>query len=408
MPDTYTYKVRDKQGRLLEGSLEADSTTLVANKLRQLGYVPLAIDKKANAGLSKELRIPGLSRKNKVKLKDLAVFNRQFATMVDSGLSLLRSLNILAAQTESKALAAVIADVRMDVEKGASLSQAMGRHPKVFSRLYIAMIRAGETGGALDQTLLQLADTLEKQVELKHKIKSAMTYPIAVLCLVLMIVTAMLLFIVPMFKGMYHDLGGTLPLPTRVLLLVSSIMVKAMPIVVLLIVGAVIGFKKWIETDKGRAIFDRFKLKMPVFGKLVHKTALTRFARTLASLLRSGVPILESLEITSDTVGNTVASKAVKDVQDGVKQGEPIARRMEQHAIFPPMVTQMLAVGEETGAVDTMLDKTAEFYEQEVEATVASLTSLLEPLLIVVLGGAVGTMVISLYMPMFNIIKLIK
>jgi type IV pilus assembly protein PilC len=407
MPETYLYKVRDKQGKVLEGSLEADSTTLVANKLRQMGYVPLAIDRKGGGGLKKELSIPGFGV-NKVKLKDLAVFNRQFATMIDSGLSLLRSLNILAEQTESKALANVVGEVRQDVEKGSSLSQAMGRHPKVFSRLYIAMVRAGETGGALDQTLLQLADTLEKQVELKHKIKSAMTYPIAVLALVLLIVTAMLLFIVPMFKGLYADLGGTLPLPTRLLLVVSSVLVKAMPIVILGMVGSVFLFKRWIETEKGRAVFDAFKLKVPVFGKLVHKTALTRFSRTLASLLRSGVPILESLEITSDTVGNTVASRAVKDVQDGVKQGEPIARRMEQHKIFPPMVVQMLAVGEETGAVDTMLDKIGEFYEQEVEATVTALTSLLEPALIVVLGGAVGGMVISLYMPMFNIIKLIK
>jgi len=407
MAETYLYKVRDKQGKVLEGSLEADSTTLVANKLRQMGYVPLAIDKKASGGLQKELKLPGMGG-GKVKLKDLAVFNRQFATMINSGLSLLRALNILAEQTESKALAAVINEVRQDVEKGASLSQAMGRHPKVFSRLYIAMIRAGETGGVLDQTLLQLADTLEKQVELKHKIKSAMTYPVAVLALVLLIVTAMLIFIVPMFKGLYSELGGTLPVPTRILLAVSSIMVKAMPVFIIGMVAAVFGFKRWIETEKGRDAFDAFKLKVPVFGKLVHKTALVRFSRTLASLLRSGVPILESLEITSDTVGNTVAAKAIKDVQDGVKQGEPIARRMEQHAIFPAMTTQMLAVGEETGAVDTMLDKIGEFYEQEVEATVAALTSLLEPALIVVLGGAVGGMVVSLYMPMFNIIKLIQ
>ena len=408
MAETYVYKVRDKQGKVLEGSLEADSTTLVANKLRQLGYVPLAIDKKAGGGLKKEMKIPGFGGGKKVKMKDLAVFNRQFATMIDSGLSLLRALNILAEQTESKALCVIIGEVRSDVEKGSSLSQAMGRHPKVFNRLYIAMVRAGETGGALDQTLLQLADTLEKQVELKHKIKSAMTYPVAVLALVLCIVTAMLLFIVPMFKGLYADLGGTLPLPTRLLLLVSSVLVKAFPIVIVGIIVSVFLFKRWIETDKGRDVFDAFKLKVPVFGKLVHKTALTRFSRTLASLLRSGVPILESLEITSDTCGNTVASKAIRDVQDGVKQGEPIARRMEQHAIFPPMVTQMLAVGEETGAVDTMLDKIGEFYEQEVEATVTALTSLLEPALIVVLGGAVGGMVVSLYMPMFNIIKLIK
>jgi type IV pilus assembly protein PilC len=407
MPDTYLYKVRDRQGKVLEGTLEADSTTLVANKLRQMGYVPLAIDKKNTGGLKKELSIPGLGSA-KIKMKDLAVFNRQFATMINSGLSLLRALNILAEQTESKALAKIVTEVRQDVEKGSSLSQAMGRHPKAFNRLYIAMVRAGETGGLLDQTLLQLADTLEKQVELKHKVKSAMTYPVAVLALVLMIVTAMLLFIVPMFKNLYHDLGGTLPLPTRLLLMVSSVMVTAMPIVIVTLVVGVFGFKRWIETDKGRAAFDAFKLKVPVFGKLVHKTALTRFSRTLASLLRSGVPILESLEITADTVGNTVARRAVLDVQEGVKQGEPLARRMEQHKIFPPMVTQMLAVGEETGAVDTMLDKMGEFYEQEVEATVAALTSLLEPALIVVLGGAVGGMVISLYMPMFNIIKLIK
>src|SRR5581483_6591133 len=329
MPDTYLYKVRDRQGKVLEGSLEADSTTLVANRLRQMGYVPLAIDKKACGALQRELSIPGLGA-NRIKMKDLAVFNRQFATMINSGLSLLRSLNILAEQTESKALANIINEVRQDVERGSSLSQAMARHPKAFNRLYIAMVRAGETGGVLDQTLLQLADTLEKQVELKHKIKSAMTYPIAVLALVLLIVTAMLLFIVPMFKGLYNDLGGTLPLPTRVLLAVSSIMVKAFPVVLILMAAAVFGFKRWIQTDKGRAIFDAFKLKVPVFGKLVHKTALTRFSRTLASLLRSGVPILESLEITSDTVGNTVAARAVLDVQEGVKQGEPIARRMEQ------------------------------------------------------------------------------
>jgi type IV pilus assembly protein PilC len=407
MAETYLYKVRDRQGKVLEGSLEADSTTLVANRLRQMGYVPLAIDKKAGGALQKELKIPGLGA-SRIKIKDLAVFNRQFATMINSGLSLLRSLNILAEQTESKALANIINEVRQDVERGSALSQAMARHPKAFNRLYIAMVRAGETGGVLDQTLLQLADTLEKQVELRHKVKSAMTYPIAVLALVLLILTAMLLFIVPMFKNLYADLGGTLPLPTRVLLAVSTIMTHTFPFLLVGAIVAVVLFRRWINTDAGRAVWDAFKLKVPVFGSLVHKTAVTRFARTLASLLRAGVPILESLEITSDTVGNNVARNAVKDVQEGVKQGEPIARRMEQHKIFPPMVTQMLAVGEETGAVDTMLDKVGEFYEQEVESTVASLTSLLEPMLIVVLGGTVGAMVISLYMPMFNIIKLIK
>ena len=404
MAETYTYKVRDKAGKVLQGSIEADSTTLVANKLRQMGYVPLAIDKKATGGVKKELHL----FKPKVKMKELAVFSRQFATMINSGLSLLRSLSILEEQTESKTLGAILKEVRTDVEKGSSLSQALARHPKCFNRLYVAMVRAGETGGVLDSVLLQLSDTIEKQVELKQKIKAALTYPVAVLCLVLLIVTAMLLFVVPTFKGIYGDLGGTLPLPTRVLLTISESLKKFFPLVVIADIGFVFAFKRWIETDKGRGIWDAFKLKVPVFGGLVHKTALTRFSRTLASLLRAGVPILESMEITSETVGNTVVSNVVKDVQEGVKQGEPIAKRLGEHSVFPPMVTQMLAVGEETGAVDTMLDKVGEFYEQEVEATVDSLTSLLEPLLIMVLGGAVGGMVVALYMPMFNVIKLVK
>ena len=405
MSDTYTYKVRDKQGKILQGSLDADSTTLVANKLRQMGYVPLAIDKKDTGGLKTELKLPGAG---KPKIKDIAVFSRQFAVMIDSGLSLLRALYILEDQTENKVLGGIVGEVRQDVEKGTSLSQALARHPKTFNRLYISMVRSGETGGNLDSVLVQLADTIEKQVELRQKIKSAMTYPVAVLCLVILILTAMLVFIVPTFKSLYDDLGGTLPLPTRILLLVSSLMVKLLPLVVLAVAGAIYAFKRWIEGEKGRAVWDRFKLRVPVFGKLVRLIALTRFSKTLAALLRSGVPILESLEITADTVGNTVVAKAVKDVQEGVKQGEPVAKRLESHPVFPPMVVQMLAVGEETGAVDTMLEKVGDFYEREVEATVDALTSLLEPLLIVVLGGAVGSMVISLYMPMFNIIKLIK
>ena len=405
MADTYTYKVRDKQGKILQGSLDADSTTLVANKLRQMGYVPIAIDKKAGSGLKTELKLPG---SGKPKIKDIAVFSRQFAVMIDSGLSLLRALYVLEDQTENKTLAKVIGEVRQDVEKGSALSQALGRHPKIFSRLYVSMVKAGETGGVLDKVLVQLADTIEKQVELRQKIKSAMTYPVAVLALVVLILTAMLIFIVPTFKDLYADLGGTLPLPTRLLLAISSVMVKGLPVVLVAVTGFVFAFKRWIESEKGRAIWDRFKLRVPVFGKLARLIALTRFSKTLAALLHAGVPILESLEITSDTVGNTVVATAVKDVQDGVKQGEPIAKRLENHPVFPPMVVQMLSVGEETGAVDTMLDKVGDFYEREVEATVESLTSLLEPLLICVLGGAVGAMVVSLYMPMFNIIKLIK
>jgi type IV pilus assembly protein PilC len=403
--ETFNYKVRDKQGRMLEGTLDAESTTLVANKLRQMGYTPVQIDKKQTGGLSKELSLFG---PRKPKMKDISVFSRQFATMINSGLSLLRSLYILEEQTENKFFAGVIADVRQDVEKGSSLSQALAKHPKVFTKLYVSMVRSGEIGGVLDSVLLRLADTIEKQVELRQKIKSAMTYPVAVLCLVLCIVAAMLLFIVPIFKGLYDDLGGTLPLPTRLLLVVSSVMTKALPLIILAGVGAAFLFRRWINTPKGRAAWDAFKLKVPVFGGLVQKTALTRFSSTLSALLRSGVPILEALEIVSDTVSNAVMAKAVRDVQTAVKGGEALHRPLMNHKVFPPMVVQMMAVGEETGALDEMLEKIGKFYEAEVEATVDALTSLLEPALIVVLGGAVGGMVISLYMPMFNIIKLIK
>src|SRR5947207_12835173 len=222
MPDTYQYKVRDRQGKLLEGSLEADSTTLVANRLRQMGYIPLAIDKKDDTGFQKEIKLP-FGQGKRVKLKDIAVFSRQFATMINSGLSLLRSLYILADQTDNKLLAAVLNQVRQDVEKGSSLSQALARHPKTFSRLYVAMVRAGETGGVLDSVLLQLAETIEKQVELRRKVKSAMTYPVVVFALVLMIVTAMLLFVIPMFQDIYKQLGGKLPAPTQLLITISKI-----------------------------------------------------------------------------------------------------------------------------------------------------------------------------------------
>lgn len=404
MPDTFMYKVRDKQGAIVEGELDADNTTVVAAKLREMGYIPISIDKKDTGGLKTDISLFG----NRVKLKDLAIFSRQFATMINSGLSLLRSLNILAEQTESKALQEVIKDVRNDVETGGSLSTALEKHPKVFNDLYVAMIRAGETGGNLDSTLLRIAETIESSVALRQKIKSAMTYPVVVFIMVLLIVSAMLIFVVPMFKKLYTELGGDLPAPTKILIGASEIVANFWWLLIILGVGAYIGLKAWTRTERGRMIFDAFKIKVPIFGPLVHKVALSRFTRTLAELIRSGVPILESLDIVSQTVGNKVLSVAISDVQESVREGESIARPLLDHSVFPPMVVQMIAVGEETGAMDTMLSKIADFYDQEVEAAVESLTSLIEPLLIAVMGMAVGGMVISLYMPMFNIINLIK
>jgi type IV pilus assembly protein PilC len=391
---------------MIEGSLEAESTALVANKLRQMGYVPIAIDKKQTTGVRREIHIPG--RGKRIKLKDVSIFSRQFATMIDSGLTMLRSLQILGMQTESKPLAAVIGQIRQDVENGSSLSQAFAHHPKVFNKLYVAMVRSGESGGVLDEVLLQLADTIEKQVELRRKVRSAMTYPLVVLALVIVILTVMLVFIVPLFKGFYKSLNGQLPLMTRMLITTSNWVVKLFPLIIIAGGLLLFAFRRWIATENGRSRWDVFKLRVPVFGELVHKTALARFSRTFGVLLRSGVPILEALEITKETAGNTVVARGLEDVQAGVKMGEPIARPLEAHKVFPPMVTQMIAVGEESGALDTLLEKIATFYDQEVEATVNALTSLLEPLMIVVLGGAVGTMVIALYLPMFNVIKLIK
>ena len=408
MATTFAYKVRDQTGKLIEGELEADDATLVVGKLRQMGYTPIAVEAQS-AGKMKlkgDIKIPGLGAR--VKMKDVAVFSRQFAVMINSGLSLIRSLAILAEQTENKELARVVGEVRLDVEKGVSLSAAISKQPKVFSRLYIAMVRSGEVGGVLDAVLMRLADTIESQVELRRKVKSAMTYPVVALSICILISAAMLLFIVPQFKAIYVDLGGELPLPTRVLISLSD-MLKSYFLIVFLLVGVgVYLFKRWIKTEQGRIKFDALKLRMPVMGLLVRKTALARFSRTLAALTRSGVGILEALDIVAETAGNETVAIALRETQSAVKRGDTLARPLEQHEVFPAMVTQMIAVGEETGALDEMLDKIADFYDQEVTATVDALTSLIEPLMIVVMGTIVGGMVISLYLPMFNIIKLIK
>jgi len=406
MPETFAYKVRDKAGKLVEGQLEAENAQLVVSKLRSMGYVPIEIEQQGAKSLSRDLKIPFLS--DRIKLKDVAVFSRQFATMINSGLSMLRSLYILAEQTESKPLAAVVNQVRLDVERGSSLSAALAKHPKAFNRLFVAMVRAGEAGGVLDSVLQRLATTIEKQVELRRKVKSAMTYPAVVSLLVLLLVTAMLLFVIPMFQNIYKSLGGKLPMPTQVLIDVSNVVRHLWFVVFAAEAAAVYAFRKWINSEEGRKRWDTIKLKMPVFGGLARKTALARFGRTLSALVRAGVPILESLDIVCETSGNWVVAQAVRDTQQQVKRGEPLSRRLEDHDVFPPMVVQMMAVGEETGALDEMLDKIADFYDQEVEATVNALTSLIEPILIVVMGVVIGGMIISLYLPMFDVINLIK
>ena len=403
---TYEYKVRDRSGGLKTGKLDAESQSQVATKLKSMGYAPVSITQ-ANARISKELKIPGFGKK-KVKLKDLAVFSRQFATMVNSGLSLLRALNILTEQTESKELARVLGDVRNDIETGNSLSSGMAKHPDVFPPLMVNMCKAGEVGGFLDSVMLQIANNYEAEVRLRGKVKSAMTYPVVVLCIAVLAVIGMLLFIVPTFQGLFETLGGTLPAPTRVLVALSAgLKLFIVPFIILVIVGLSV-WKKIKRTARVRNIVDPLKLKLPVFGQLFRKIALTRFSRNLGTMMQSGVPILQSLDIVADTTGNVVLERATRAVQESVRTGEALATPLLQHPVFPPMVVQMMAVGEETGALDTMLAKIAEFYDQEVESTTESLTALIEPLMIAFLGGIVGSMIVALYMPIFKIFDLIK
>jgi type IV pilus assembly protein PilC len=403
MPATFDYKVRDKTGALVTGQLVGDNEAIVMTRLRQMGLTPIRV-KQASTGLKMEINL----RPGRVKLKQIAVFCRQFATMVNSGLPILRALSILTDQTESKELAKVLFAVRAGVENGSSLSAAMAEHPKAFNALFISMVKAGETGGVLDDVLLSLADQIEREVELRRQIKSAMTYPIVVVALVTLILAAMLLFVVPQFETIYSSLGGTLPLPTRMLLSVSRAVRTYWYIVLLGAVVASFLFRRYKKTEAGRARVDAVKIRIPIFGPLFHKVALARFASTLGMLLRSGVPILQALDNVNETVNNRVIGDAVDDVKTSVREGESIAKPLGRHKVFTPMVVQMMAVGEETGAVDTMLDKVAEFYNSEVTATVEAMTSLIEPLLIAVIGAAVGAAVIALYMPMFSVINLLE
>jgi type IV pilus assembly protein PilC len=400
---TFEYKVRDKAGKLTTGKLAAENQTQVASKLKQMGYAPVSITQ-TNGGMSKEIQL----RKKKVSLKDLAVFSRQFATMINSGLSLLRALNILVEQTESKELARVLGEVRNEIETGGSLSSGMAKHPEAFPPLMVNMCKAGEVGGFLDQVLLQIAENYEAEVKLRGKVKAAMTYPVVVFVMAILMCLVMLIFIVPVFATMFEGLGAQLPLPTRILVGLSALLKLLAPVLVVAGIAGIVTWGKVKRKDQVRNVVDPLKLKMPVFGPLFAKIALSRFARNLGTMMKSGVPILQSLDIVADTTGNVVLARAIRDVQDSVRQGEALARPLVNHPVFPPMVVQMMAVGEDTGALDTMLMKIADFYDQEVEATTEALTALIEPLMIAFLGAVVGAMIVALYMPIFAVFDLIE
>ncbi|GEN78848.1 type II secretion system F family protein [Actinotalea fermentans] len=403
---TFEYAVRDKSGKVVKGRIEANNAAAVANRLRTMGMAPISVDEVQTGALQREIKIPGLS--DRIKLRDLSIMARQLATMINSGLSLLRALSILAEQTENKALARILAQVRTDVETGSALSASLAKHQDTFPPLMVNMVRAGEVGGFLDQVLLSIAANFESEVRLRGKIKSAMTYPVVVFVIAILAVIGMLLFIVPVFADMFAGLGGELPPLTQVLVAMSAVLkVGIVPLIV-----AVIAFAVWWGRNKNspavRERVDPLKLKAPVFGPLAQKIAISRFTRNFGTMIRAGVPILQALEIVGATSGNVVIERAAKAVQDSVRTGQSLSGPLAQHPVFPPMVVQMIAVGEDTGALDAMLEKIAEFYDQEVEATTESLTSLIEPLMIAVLGGIIGFMVIALYMPIFGVFDLIE
>ena len=404
---TFDYKVRDQHGNLVRGKIEADSVPLVATRLREMGYLPIEIKAPAAINLRGDIEIPGLT--TRVKLKEIAVMSRQLSTMVTAGLTLVRALSVLADQLDSKPLCTALLAVRNELEQGRSFSAALEQHPKIFSPLYVSMVKAGEIGGQLDTVLAKLATMIEKQVELRSKIRSAMYYPAFVLFVVIAVMAALMIFVVPTFKHLYATLHGTLPLPTKIVIHVSNIIASVWSLAVIFAIGAaVFGVRHAIRTDRGRHIFDALKLRPPVFGPLAHKIALARCAGTLSSMIGAGVGIIEALDITADNVGNVIIADALRGSISGVREGQPLAATLSAYDVMPRMLTQMIDTGEESGAVAEMLDKVATFYDGEVSTMVASLTSLIEPMIIVFMGLCVGTVVISMYLPMFKYVTLIK
>lgn len=403
----YAYTGRDTKGKVVSGKLEAPSESAAVSRLRTMSISPIDVRPSvAGTGLQMEINI-GFLQKN-VKIKDLAVMSRQMATMVSSGLSLLKTLTILSEQTENKKLRESLNQVRTQVETGSSLSEALLRQPTIYPPLMIHLVRAGETGGFLDQALVSVANTFEKDVKLRSTIKSAMTYPVVVLAMAVVGVIAMLVFIVPVFEQMFTNLGSELPVPTQILVVISKNMVWIVPLLVVSAVVFSVWWRKNKHEPKVRKVVDSAKLKLPVFGQLFRKIAIARFARNFSTMTKSGVPILQSLAIVGETSGNWVIEEAMHKVQESVRVGRSVAAPLMEEPVFPSMVSQMVAVGEDSGSMETMLAKIADFYDDEVQSTTEQLTSLIEPLLIAVLGVVIGGMIVALYLPMFSIFDQIK
>jgi type IV pilus assembly protein PilC len=398
---TFAYTGKTIGGEVRKGNIDAQTLAQATAALRRQQIVPSSITEKKGGLGAIELKIPGLG--GRVKTKELVIFTRQFATMIDAGLPLVQCLDILASQQENKEFKRVLGEVKSSVEGGSTFADALKKHPKVFDNLFVNLVAAGEVGGILDTILNRLSNFMEKAEKLKGKIKGALTYPIAVIIIALLVVSGLLIWIVPVFEDMFAGFGQALPAPTQLVVSLSNALQNSWYIILGVIAGTIVGLRQAYKTERGRLIMDGIFLKLPVFGDLLRKTAVARFTRTLGTMLSSGVPILEALEIVAKTAGNVVIENSVMKARKSLSEGKTLAEPLAETKVFPGMVTQMIAVGEATGAMDTMLSKIADFYEDEVDAAVEALTSLIEPLLMAFLGVVVGGLVIALYLPIFSI-----
>lgn len=401
---TYVFKGRNRVGEVIVGERMADSREVLRQLLRREQVILTSVKEKG-----REIAVPKIGGgRKKVKAKDLAIFTRQFSVMIDAGLPLVQCLEILAQQQENKFFAMVLTQIRQDVEEGSTLSAAMGRHTKVFDQLFVNMIDAGEAGGILDLILQRLSTYIEKIVKLRRDVVSALIYPAAVIVIAVLVIAVIMVFVIPSFQNIFTGLLGPneqLPLPTRIVVGISNFLAGIGGLVILgAVIGAVIGLRAYYKTPKGRRVVDKVTLKVPIIGQILRKIAVARFSRTLATLLSSGVPILQSLEITARTAGNTVIEDAINKVRVGVERGESVVEPLKASEVFPNMVSQMVGIGEQTGALDAMLGKIADFYEQEVDSAIASLLTLIEPIMIGFLGVTIGSIVIAMYLPLFTLI----
>jgi type IV pilus assembly protein PilC len=402
MATTFMWKGRTPAGETLSGELVAEDKQELIAQLRKRRILITSVTPKTAAHRKIELRKP------RITTKDQGVFTRQFATMINAGLPLVQCLNILGQQTDNPFFRKVILDVMSSVEQGSTLAEAMGKHPSVFGKLYVNMVAAGEAGGVLDTIFVRLAVYLEKAEALKRKVKGAMTYPAIVLLVASGATTFMLLFIIPTFAKMFTDFGGDLPLPTKIVLGMSTFLKHWWWLIAASIVGTVFAGRAYYTTPKGRRVLDGVFLRVPILGSIIRRAAVARFTRTLGTLISSGVPILEGLEITARTAGNSIVEDAIVKTRGSISEGNTIAEPLKQCDVFPPMVVQMIAVGEQTGALDEMLSKIADFYDDEVDAAVEQLTSVIEPAMIVIMGVVVGGMLVAMYLPMFKLVTVIS